>query len=106
MLLFSLYLIFPVCAEEFFTFRADFIRTVVYDEGSRERVKGSIYFEAPEKVLILIREPVLQWNVFKDRDVTIYYERSPLPMVVVHRSKDRWRDGLKPVYLLSEHTTT
>ncbi len=27
-------------------------------------------------------------------------------MVVVHRSKDRWRDGLKPVYLLSEHTTS
>ena len=26
-------------------------------------------------------------------------------MVVVRRPKDRWRDGLKPFYLLSEHTT-
>jgi hypothetical protein len=54
------------------TLAVDFVRRS--GSGSAEEVvRGSLYFQAPERVLIRVSEPTLQWSAFEGRNLLIYY---------------------------------
>jgi hypothetical protein len=50
----------------------DFTRRTVSAAGD-ELVSGTIYFKAPEDVVIIVDSPVLQWSIFEGPNLLIYY---------------------------------
>jgi len=51
-----------------------FTRTIT-KEASEEAVKGYIYYQAPEKTVVKVIEPVKQWVVFEGNTMLIYYPK-------------------------------
>jgi hypothetical protein len=62
----------PVFCQSVETLSVSFTRKTVSAAGE-ELVRGSIYFEAPEHVVITVDSPVVQWNIFRGTDLLIYY---------------------------------
>jgi len=54
------------------TISVEFIKTV-REGNSKEVVKGSIYYQAPDKIILLIREPIKQWMLLEGKLTTLYY---------------------------------
>jgi len=59
---------------------SQFLRTIQveferqYSErGIKETVKGNIYYQAPERVTVIVTYPLKQWMIFEDTRLTIYY---------------------------------
>lgn len=52
------------------TLAVDFVRR---SDSTGEVVRGSLYFQAPDRVLIRVSEPALQWSEFSGRNLLIYY---------------------------------
>jgi hypothetical protein len=57
-------------AQNLQTLTVDFVRR---SGPEQEVVRGTLYFQAPERVLIRVSEPTLQWSEFAGRDLLIYY---------------------------------
>lgn len=73
----GLLLTFPTMAPPLFcqtveTLAVDFTRKTVSAAGE-ELVRGTIYFQAPEDVVITVDSPVVQWSIFEGADLLIYY---------------------------------
>ena len=58
----------PAGAQSLQTLAVDFVRN-----GGGEPVRGTLYFQAPERVLIRVSEPTLQWSEFSGHTLLIYY---------------------------------
>jgi outer membrane lipoprotein-sorting protein len=54
------------------TLEVSFSRTTTSVNGVEE-VTGTVYFRAPEEVVIKVQSPVLQWTIFQGKDFLIYY---------------------------------
>lgn len=58
----------PAGAQSLQTLTVDFVRI-----DGKEEVRGTLYFQAPERVLIRVSEPTLQWSEFSGQTLLIYY---------------------------------
>ncbi len=54
------------------TLRAEFTRTTT-STASVETVRGTLFFEAPDLLILVVREPVLQWAILETGRVTFWY---------------------------------
>jgi len=54
------------------TIQVQFERQYI-EKDIKEIVKGTLYYQAPEKVTAVIKYPVNQWMLFDDKQLTIYY---------------------------------
>jgi hypothetical protein len=61
-----------VAAQSLQTLSVDFVRRSG-SEQAPEEVRGTLYFQAPERVLIRVSQPTLQWSEFAGRNLLIYY---------------------------------
>jgi len=57
------------------TLQADFTR-FVKSPGSTEMVRGTLFFKAPDRVILVVREPVSQWVVFETGSMLLWYPGS------------------------------
>jgi hypothetical protein len=55
-------------AQSLQTLSVDFVR-----RSEPEEVRGTLHFQAPERVLLRVSEPTLQWSEFEGRNLLIYY---------------------------------
>lgn len=69
-----LILLFPahLFAQTMANLVVDMKRTVI-NKGKAEVVKGAIFYQPPDEILLHITEPVNQWMKFKDKSLLIYY---------------------------------
>lgn len=54
------------------TLQVNFERYYI-EKGSEEIVKGSIYYQTPHKITVVVTNPIRQWMIFEDKQITIYY---------------------------------
>jgi len=62
----------PLFCQSVETLAVDFTRKTVSADGE-ELIRGTIYFRAPEDVVITVDAPVVQWSIFEGADLLIYY---------------------------------
>lgn len=62
----------PVVCQTVETLAVDFARKTTSRQGE-ELIRGTLYFQAPEEVIIKVVEPTEQWNVYRGKDLLIYY---------------------------------
>ncbi|MCK4396556.1 hypothetical protein KAW96_08190 [candidate division WOR-3 bacterium] len=43
------------------------------DKGSEEIVEGTIYYQTPWRITVIVKKPLLQWIVFNKKGIDIYY---------------------------------
>ena len=87
----GLLLTFPVTAPAVFcqsveTLAVDFTRKTVSAAGE-ELVSGTIYFQAPEDVVITVESPVVQWSIFEGADLLIYYPQERRAFRFISRNR-------------------
>ena len=54
------------------TLIVDFTKKTTFRQ-EEELIRGTLYFQAPEDVIIKVVEPAEQWNIFQGQDLLIYY---------------------------------
>ena len=62
----------PLICQSVETLIVDFSRKTVSSSGE-ELIHGTIYFKAPEDVIITVDSPVVQWSIFEGANLLIYY---------------------------------
>ena len=62
----------PVFCQTVETLAVEFTRKTTTRQGE-ELIRGTLYSQAPEEVIIKVVEPTEQWNVFQGQDLLIYY---------------------------------
>ena len=62
----------PLPCQSVETLIVDFSRKSVSSAGE-QLISGTIYFQAPEDVIIIVDSPVVQWNIFEGTNLLIYY---------------------------------
>ena len=62
----------PLFCQSVETLIVDFSRKTVSTAGE-ELISGTIYFQAPEDVIITVDSPVVQWSIFEGTNLLIYY---------------------------------
>ena len=62
----------PLACQAVETLIVDFSRKTVSASGE-ELISGTIYFKAPEDVIITVDSPVVQWSIFEGANLLIYY---------------------------------
>lgn len=61
-----------VCGQTAENISVEFTRTITRN-SSHETVKGYMYYQAPDKVMIKVVDPVKQWLVYQGMSMLIYY---------------------------------
>jgi hypothetical protein len=61
-----------LAAEPLLTLRAEFVRTTK-SSSSQETVRGTLFFQAPARVILNVKEPVVQWVVFEADGMLLWY---------------------------------
>jgi hypothetical protein len=87
----GLLLIFPATAPVVFcqsveTLAVDFTRKTISAAGE-ELIRGTIYFQAPEDVVITVQSPVVQWSIFEGADLLIYYPQEHRAFRFISRNR-------------------
>jgi hypothetical protein len=59
-------------AQDLHTLSVDFVRRSG-SADAQEVVRGTLFFQAPQRVLLRVSEPTLQWSEFSERSLLIYY---------------------------------
>jgi hypothetical protein len=62
----------PLLCQSVETLIVDFSRKTLSTAGE-ELISGTIYFQAPEDVIITVDSPVVQWSIFEGTNLLIYY---------------------------------
>ena len=62
----------PLSCQSVETLIVDFRRKTVSVSGE-ELISGTIYFKAPEDVIITVDSPIVQWSIFEGANLLIYY---------------------------------
>ena len=68
------------------TLSVDFVRRSGSGQD-QEEVHGTLYFQAPERVLIRVSEPTLQWSEFAGRNLLIYYPGEHMAFRFISRNR-------------------
>jgi hypothetical protein len=68
----SLLVCFPLGSQTVEDISADFTLETA-GGASRATVRGQVYYLPPEKTIVKVTDPVLQWNVFEGSSLLIYY---------------------------------
>ncbi|MEM2175364.1 MAG: hypothetical protein QXI58_07070 [Candidatus Micrarchaeia archaeon] len=68
-----IFLIYFICFQSFKNITAEFTRTITKKEIVEEFVKGRIYYQAPQRIILKVIKPVNQWIVLEDTIMLIYY---------------------------------
>jgi len=50
-------------------------------------IEGTLYFLAPDQVIIVVSKPVLQWSVFRGKDLLIYYPQERKAFRFISRNR-------------------
>ena len=69
-------------AQSLQTLSVDFVRL-----SGREEVRGTLYFQAPDRVLIRVSQPALQWSEFEGHNLLIYYPEERRAFRFVSRNR-------------------
>jgi hypothetical protein len=60
----------------------DFVR-----RSGQQEVRGTLYFQAPERVLLRVSQPTLQWSQFEGRNLLIYYPEQQRAFRFISRNR-------------------
>jgi outer membrane lipoprotein-sorting protein len=59
-------------AQSLRTLRAEFTRTI-RSELTTETIMGTLYFQAPDRLILVVQDPVHQWVIFEEEGVLFWY---------------------------------
>lgn len=76
----------PLLGQSVETLIVDFSRKTVSAAGE-QLISGTIYFKAPEDVIITVDSPVVQWSIFEGANLLIYYPQERRAFRFISRNR-------------------